>query len=239
MYEIYRDRLRSMQSVDEMIATMFAALEATGQLNNTYVIFTSDNGYHLGQHRLFAGKGTPYEEDINVPFVIYGPDIPSNTVLEGYLAGNVDIAPTITELAGVIPPSMLEGRSLLPLFDANPPAPVDWRQAYLLEYYKSSAAEEGSADADGVLEPPDPDDTLALSPTLAYHGLRTEQYTYVEYANGFVELYDMSMDPDQLENIASTADPQLVEALSAWLKDLYACKLDSCREIESRSLPQE
>jgi N-acetylglucosamine-6-sulfatase len=238
MDELYRDRLRSMQSVDEMIAAMFAALEATGQLDNTYVIFTSDNGYHLGQHRLFAGKSTPYEEDINVPFVIFGPDIPSNIVLEGYLAGNVDIAPTITELAGVIPPSMLEGRSLLPLFALNPPAPEDWRQAYLLEYYKSASGEEESADADGVLEPADPDDTLAVSPTLAYHGLRTNQYTYVEYASGFVELYDMHNDPNQLENIASTADSQLVAALSAWLKDLYACKLDSCREIESRSLPE-
>lgn len=236
--DLYRNRLRSLQSVDEMIAKMFAALEETGQLDNTYIIFTSDNGYHLGQHRLFAGKSTPYEEDINVPFVIFGPDIPANTVSEGYLAGNVDVAPTITELAGVIPPAMLEGRSLLPLFRVNPPAPEDWRQAYLLEYYKSSSEQEESADADGALEPADPDATLAISPTLAYHGLRTNQYTYVEYANGFVELYDMSLDPDQLENIASTADPQLIAALSAWLKDLYACKLDSCREIESRSLPE-
>jgi N-acetylglucosamine-6-sulfatase len=238
MDDLYRNRLRSLQSVDEMIATMFAALEAAGQLDNTYVIFTSDNGYHLGQHRLFAGKSTPYEEDINVPFVIFGPDIPSDTVLDGYLVGNVDIAPTIAELAGVIPPSMLDGRSLLPLFSTNPPASEDWRQAYLLEYYKSGSEEDESADADGVLEPADLDGTLPISPTLAYHGLRTDQYTYVEYANGFVELYDMDSDPYQLENIAATADPQLVAALSAWLKDLYACKLDFCRDIESRSLPE-
>jgi N-acetylglucosamine-6-sulfatase len=239
MDELYRDRLRSLQSVDEMIATMFSALEASGQLDNTYVIFTSDNGYHLGQHRLFAGKSTPYEEDINVPFVIFGPDIPADTVLDDYLVGNVDIAPTIAELAGVIPPSMLDGRSLLPLFGADRPADEDWRQAYLLEYYKSGSEEDESADADGVLEPPDLDGTLQTSPTLAYHGLRTDRYTYVEYANGFVELYDMHNDPYQLENIASSADPRLMTILSAWLKDLYACKLDSCREIESRSLPVE
>ncbi len=237
MDELYRDRLRSLQSVDEMIAHMFAALEAADQLDNTYIIFTSDNGYHMGQHRLFAGKSTLYEEDINVPFVIFGPGIPANTVLDGYLAGNVDIAPTIADLAGVIPSSMLDGRSLRPLFGVNPPAPENWRQAYLLEYYKSGSEEDESADADDELEPADAYGTLTISPTLAYHGLRTRQYTYVEYANGFVELYDMSVDPDQLENIASTADPQLVAALSAWLKDLYACKLDSCRQIESRSLP--
>jgi N-acetylglucosamine-6-sulfatase len=133
MDALYRDRLRSMQAVDEMIADMFAVLKNTDQLDNTYVIFTSDNGYHLGQHRLFAGKSTAYEEDINVPFIIFGPDIPKNAVLDGYLVGNVDIASTIAELAGVVPPDIVDGRSLLPLFGANPPAPSDWRQAYLLE----------------------------------------------------------------------------------------------------------
>jgi N-acetylglucosamine-6-sulfatase len=244
MDALYRDRLRSMQSVDEMIAGMFSVLEETGQLDNTYIIFTSDNGYHLGQHRLFAGKGTPYEEDINVPFIIFGPDIPVHAMLDGYLVGNVDIAPTIAELAGVIPPAMVDGRSLLPLFDANPPAPHDWRQAYLIEYYQDDGNEEAGSvklisadDSEGVLEPADQDQRVQTSPALSYHGLRTDQYLYVEYADGFVELYDMDQDPYQLENIASMADPQLLADLSAWLKALYACKADSCRQIESDSLP--
>lgn len=244
MDALYRDRLRSMQSVDEMIASMFSVLEDTGQLDNTYVIFTSDNGYHLGQHRLFAGKSTAYEEDINVPFVIFGPDIPANQELDGYLVGNVDIAPTIAELAGVNPPDILDGRSLLPLFGANPPSPDDWRQAYLLEYYQGDGNEEAgsvqlisSDDSLGVLEPPDKDDSFRTSPALTYRGLRTAQYLYVEYADGFVELYDMVLDPHQMENIAPTADPQLLSNLSAWLDQLYACKTDSCRQIESQSLP--
>lgn len=241
---LYRDRLRSMQSVDEMIAGMFSVLEETNQLDNTYIIFTSDNGYHLGQHRLFAGKSTPYEEDINVPFIIFGPTIPENKVLEGYLVGNVDIAPTIADLAGVVPPSIVDGRSLLPLFGENPPTPEDWRQAFLIDYYEGTEGEEAgsvrfinSDDSSGVLEPPDLDNIFRASPALSYRGLRTEKYSYVEYVNGFVELYDMEKDPYQLENIASTAEPQLLASLSAWLKDLYSCKADLCREIESRSLP--
>ncbi len=103
---LYRQRVRSMQAVDEMIATLVATLKETGQLDNTYIIFTSDNGYHLGQHRLLAGKGEPYEEDTIVPFIIRGPGIPAGQALQGYLAGNTDVAPTIAELAGVIPPPL-------------------------------------------------------------------------------------------------------------------------------------
>ncbi len=236
---LYRRRIQSMQSVDEMIARLFNGLEETGQLDNTYIIFTSDNGYHLGQHRLAAGKSTAYEEDINVPFVIFGPQIPSNKVLDGYLVGNVDIAPTIAELAGVMPDHIMDGRSLVPLFTAQESDALEWRKAYLIEYYFGSEAEASDVqlvnlqDPTGILEPADLDNQTQ-QPSISYRGLRTKDHLYVEYAGGFIELYDLREDPFQMENIAAKAEPDLLANLSAWLKDMSICKGDSCLHIESR-----
>jgi arylsulfatase A-like enzyme len=212
-------------------------------LENTYVIFTSDNGYHLGQHRMPAGKGTPYEEDINVPFMIRGPQIPTGIRLDGFLAGNVDIAPTLAELAGVEPPATVEGRSLVPLLGAAPPTDLDWRQAFLLEYYpgiETSAVGGKMAspqEQPGILEPGDLDGRASLAPTPAYRGLRTQQYLYVEYLGGFRELYDLREDPLELRNIVEGSDPSLLAALSNLLADLSSCTGADCRAVEVRRIP--
>jgi len=119
MDELYRQRIRSMQAVDEMVVRLVNTLKETGKLDNTYIIFTSDNGYHLGQHRLYAGKGTPYEEDIVVPFMMRGPGIPAGLEIKDAVTGNTDIAPTIAELAGVVPPAFVDGRSLVSLWSTD------------------------------------------------------------------------------------------------------------------------
>lgn len=226
--ELYRGRVRSMQAVDEMISQLVTVLEETGQLENTYIIFTSDNGFHMGQHRLLSGKGTPYEADIRVPFIIRGPGIPADSVLSGYLSGNVDFAPTIAELAGVVPPAYVDGRSLVPLFGEQ--KPDEWRAAYLLESYGGASSES---------EPEDDQSASvggAVQPEAVYIGLRTRDYLYVEYPSGFRELYDLQNDPDQLENMASAAEPELISQLSEWLQELYACSGKQCTEIEARGL---
>jgi arylsulfatase A-like enzyme len=160
------------------------------------------------------GKGSPYEEDIRVPFIVRGPGVQAGTALEGYLAGNVDIAPTIAELAGVIPPAYVDGRSLAGLWTGA--LPDQWRDGYLLEFYGYNA--EGQ-------------DTAPL-PTPEFLGLRTQQYLYAEYNDGFMELYDLQADPDQMDNIASSADPGLLAHLSAWLHALAQCKAETCRELD-------
>jgi arylsulfatase A-like enzyme len=241
--DLYVRRVQSMQAVDELIAQLFAMLESTGQLANTYVLFTSDNGFHLGQHRMWAGKGTPYDEDINVPFVIRGPGIPAGAQLEGFLTGNVDVAPTLADLAGVRPPPTAEGRSLVPLFALPTSENLDWRQAYLLEYYPGNQSEAAAGKLaslrpqSGILEPGDLDDRTALVPTAAYRGLRTDQYLYVEYVDGFRELYDLDQDPFELQNIVDRSDPELLATLSAWLEDLSTCTGSSCLTVESRQFP--
>jgi arylsulfatase A-like enzyme len=95
--EYYRQRLRSLQAVDEMVEALVKKLEAQGILDNTYIIYTSDNGFHIGQHRLQPGKYCPYEEDINVPLLIRGPRVPRNMTTE-ILTTHTDIAPTLLSI---------------------------------------------------------------------------------------------------------------------------------------------
>ncbi len=93
-------RLRSLLAVNDLVVTVVDALQATGTVETTYVVFTSDNGFHLGEHRMANGKRTPYEEAIRVPLVVRGPGVPARPVLEE-LALNIDLAPTVAELAGI------------------------------------------------------------------------------------------------------------------------------------------
>jgi len=236
--ETYRSRVQSMQAVDEMLVQLINTLKETGQLDNTYIIFTSDNGYHLGQHRLLGGKGSPYDEDLRVPFVIRGPGIEPDTSLDGYITGNVDIAPTFAELAGVIPPAFVDGRSLVPLFSANKPPVSEWRLGYLIEFYgygkdESASIPESttsSASMAGLLEPLDSNQPLSTDPE--YLGLRTSNYLYVEYNDDFRELYDLQKDPYEMENIAGRADPALVSQLSKWLHALSTCSGNTCKTLD-------
>jgi len=244
---LYMQRVQTMQSIDEMVKAVIDALEETDQLEDTYIIFTSDNGFHLGQHRLLAGKGRAFEGDIVVPFIIRGPGIPKGEVLEDYLTGNTDFAPTIAELAGVVPPDYVAGRSFVSILNDDRPSLADWRQAYLIEFYGFfTDSEESSSvqlvgftpDDKGLLEPLDMDEYRQDAPLApAFLGLRTTQYLYMEYETGEKELYDLIQDPYQLENIAASADPEFIQEFSKWLADLSTCEGASCTAIEDRPHP--
>ncbi len=250
--EKYRQRVLSMQAVDEMIAGLIKTLEQSGQLENTYIVFSSDNGFHLGQHRLYQGKGTLYEEDVTVPLIVRGPGIPEGRKVSGLLAGNVDIASTIAEWAGITPPSFVDGRSLAGVL-AGDVVKADWRQAYLLEVYPEDANGEalevypqennGEPKAAPVMTTASILQSTIKFPAIAtgpidpiFSGLRTNQYKYVEYGNGSLELYDLIKDPYELENIAGSADQGLLDKFSAWLKDMSTCSGSSCLLIDSRQL---
>lgn len=96
----YRQRLRTLQSVDDLVEVLIDRLEESGDINNTYIIFSSDNGYHLGHHRMPPGKSTGYEEDIRVPFFIRGPGIPEGGSIDSTTT-HIDLAPTFFDLAGI------------------------------------------------------------------------------------------------------------------------------------------
>lgn len=206
----YRARLRALQSTDEMIAAIVNALASTGQLDNTYVIFASDNSYHLGEHRLARDNLSSYEEYIRGPLYVRGPGVPAGLVLDQPVL-NQDMAPTFAAIAGATVPAFVDGRSLLPLFSGSPPPA--WRQNFAVEMDLAS-----------------PQTNPKRAPE--FFALRTAQYTYVEYITGERELYDNLADPFQLQNRASTASPTLLSTLSAKLAAIRACVGVGCQSVE-------
>jgi N-acetylglucosamine-6-sulfatase len=208
-----RERLRALRAVDDLVATVVDALEDTGRLDQTYVVYTSDNGFHMGQHRLFIGKTTAYEEDIHVPMAIRGPGVPKGATLQPMVLNN-DLAPTFAAIAGIEPPSFIDGRSFLRLL-AKPELP--WRRSFLIARRQM--------------------ETHELSGKAIIDGLRTARHTYVEYGTGERELYDHEADPHQLDNRAATADPDLLEAFAGRLAELKNCAAANCRMLED--LPVE
>ena len=126
-----------MLAVDDMVAALVQALRETGQLNNTFIFFTSDNGYHQGEHRLTGGKDTTYEEDIRVPLIVRGPGVLAGQTVN-HQALNTDLAPTLAELAGASAPEFIDGRSLVPVLSHTPPPLETWRQRFLVERWPPS-----------------------------------------------------------------------------------------------------
>ena len=225
-----QERLESMLAVDEMVASLVEELEAAGELENTYVFFTSDNGYHLGEHRLRQGKKTPYEEAARIPLFVRGPGVLAGSTIED-LVLNTDIAPSFAELAG-LEEFAADGRSLLPLiYDEGSPS---WRSSVLLEAFLDgrSASEEsndGGDDEEGVGKNWDEGSRMDRT---AFTAVRTKTHKYIEHETGEKELYNLETDPYELENVYEMVDPSLVEDLKARLEALRNCEGDGCYEAE-------
>ena len=250
MEELRRKRLQSMLAVDDMVGDLFDSLRETGELDNTYVFFTSDNGFHLGQHRLGAGKWTAYEEDIRVPLIVRGPAVPQGKTLPHTVLNN-DLAPTFADLAGVEAPEFVDGRSIASLLDDTPTPEEDWRQRFLVE----AVAERGAVPRppfvnESEVTPlvsgdPLPNDWRRTSSGRAesseewgrpwFKALRTERYLFVEYKTGEHELYDVQKDPYQLENIYDRASDDLLRSLNTQLDALRQCEAEDCRVAEGGS----
>jgi arylsulfatase A-like enzyme len=209
MQTLYRERLRSMLSVEDLLEQTISTLRETGELENTYIFFTADNGFHLGEHRLPRGKRTSYEEDIGVPLVVRGPGISAGTTRQQLVINN-DFAPTIADLAEVPTPRFVDGSSFAPLLTGSPPP---WRSAFL---------EEGTLETIGT-------DT----PTPTHEGVHTREHMFLEYADtGEKELYDLNADPYQLESKPQAGNEQLYSTLQTRLDALRACSREGCRSAE-------
>lgn len=205
MTTTYRHRLQSLLAVDEGVAKVVAALKRSGRLDDTLILFTSDNGFLQGQHRIVNHKELPYEPSIRVPLVVRGPGVPQNVHLQ-QLVANVDLAPTIAAAAKVVPWRDEDGRSLLPLL-ADPAAA--WPRDVLLER------------GPGV----------TVGGPRQYTAIRTARYVYVEYATGEKELYDLQVDPFELESKHDDPAYAQVEAdLATRLATLRDCAGATCRE---------
>jgi N-acetylglucosamine-6-sulfatase len=198
-------RAETLQALDELVAGVVGKLRAEGVLGNTYVLFTSDNGWSEGEHRRASGKANPYEEDIHMPLLVRGPGVAAGSTTRE-LTLNTDFLPTFTDLAGVQTPGYVDGRSLRPLLEGSV---TSWRSAILLE------GREGPW-------------THAAS---SYHGIRTSAgKKYVAYENGFRELYYLNADPYELTNRYDVFTPPT--NLATRLKALKGCAGDGCRTAE-------
>jgi arylsulfatase A-like enzyme len=212
-----------------MIGELLGALKASGELDNTYIFFTSDNGWHAGQHRLTTGKWTAYEEDIRVPLIVRGPGVPEGRKLDQLVLNN-DLAPTFAELGGARVPDFVDGRSLVPLLGGDPPPPDDWRQAFLVE-----ARTEVGWDAPLSGDPIPKEGRRAARedwgrPKL--EAVRTGDHLFVEYATGEREYYDLGTDPYELDNRYKSVDPDLIRRAEDRLDALRGCAGATCRTAE-------
>ena len=204
-----RDRLRTLLGVDDLIKTIIDTLTAYGELDNTYLFYATDNGFHQGEHRLERGKNTAYEESIRVPLIVRGPGVPAAQRLE-HLIANIDLASTFADMAGANVPLFVDGLSLVS-FLGSPPYPIDsWRSVILVQHWQS--------DTGGGRNTRIPD----------YQGVRTPDYLFVEYATDELELYDLRNDPYQLESLHQTADPNLISGLATLLQELRNCAGAGC-----------
>jgi N-acetylglucosamine-6-sulfatase len=205
----YRCRLESLLSVDDGVGRMLDALAAAGERDETVFVFTADNGFFHGEHRVQTGKNRVYEEATRVPLVIRGPGVPEGVTVDD-LAVNADLAPTALDAAGASAGLAEDGRSLLPF--AAHPSRFHGRELLF---------EKGNV-LDGD------DDPTPQSGTFA--AVRTSRYVYVENLTGELELYDLDLDPFQLQNqVANPAYDAAEAALAARLAALRSCAGKSCR----------
>ena len=175
---VHKQILRSLLSVDDGVASIINALDKAGLSDNTIIVFTSDNGLTIGDHRFGATKNCPYEACLKVPFIVYAPAYFEPRV-DSSLVANIDLAPTFAEWAGIPIPDSVDGMSMENLLK-DPSSP--WRDEILLEHWPT---EEGV----GSMIP-------------EYSSIRTPEWKYTEYSTGEVELYDLVNDPYELQNIA-------------------------------------
>lgn len=174
---LMRNYYRTLLAVDESLGRVIRQLEEQRQLDNTFVLFTSDNGFFHGEHGL-GDKRAGYDEALRIPFLVRYPALVKRASVVSQMALNIDVAPTILELARMAAPASVQGRSLLPLLRGNPRG---WRTSFLYEYFA---------------EPQFPQ-------TPDIQGVRTERWKYLRYPgiDDLDELYDLKSDPLEMRNV--------------------------------------
>lgn len=205
----YRRRAEDVLSIDRLLATIERTLTEAGVAQNTVVVFSSDNGYHLGQYRIEAGKMTAFDTDVVVPLVVTGPQIAPGTT-SAAIVQNVDLAPTFEALAGVTPSAQMDGTSIADLLHGR--VTDSTAAAALVEHH--------GPDTD-VTDPDYPGPASANPPS--YEALRTATYTYVEYDAGGAEYYNRRRDPFELHNIVGELGPNRLASLHHQLVEMGRC----------------
>lgn len=211
----YRLRLQALQSVDEMVDNLFARLQKLGLLDNTYVFYSSDNGFHISQHRLMPGKTCGYEEDVNVPLIVRGPGVPRNVTSDA-VSAHVDLAPTFMHLAGQKQRKEFDG-SPIPLMLSSPAAAGD------AQGDDAQGDVQGDAQGDATASPTAQPTARQEHANIEYWGIKGPPQQHLGHVNntykavrlmgkgyslyysvwceGDHEMYDMTTDPGQMHNL--------------------------------------
>ena len=255
--DVYRNRLRTLLSVDEMISDVIKVLKEKNLLEHTYIVFSSDNGYHLGQFALPVDKRQLYEFDIRVPMMITGPGIPENIVIP-VTASNIDLAPTFLDLADIEIPEYMDGISLLPFLKnaeiegkANCSERADKDSLLTEELMERKLLIEHSGESKLVMKncPEKSHDNLsACNPDFACkcEDAKNNTYACIRYKNSsynltdhmfcsfedeenFIEAYDLSNDPYQLTNLGLTMTNATKAALLETLNKMKHCRGRTCK----------
>ena len=240
----FRNRQRTLLSVDDFVRDVFAALEAAAVLDNTFVIATSDHGYHLGEWGLPFEKSTPYDTDVRVPFYVRGPGVAPGSTVHG-LVSLMDVGATLLELAGAAQPGerTTDGRSIVPLLGGDGRAPPGWRAGGLLIEHEGELNQWmqvcgtiWNASCPGVAQDPfylidGPQNTWAslriLNAThdLSYTEFRPQAAPLARASTNHSELYDLRADPYQMTNIANSTQ---LDALRDALWAVADCEGSTC-----------
>lgn len=179
--KIIRQRAEMLLAIDEGLGMILNSLEKNGELKNTVIMVAGDHGYFYGEHGLNEERRLAYEESLRIPLLIRYPLLINYGSEYEQMVLNIDVAPTLIELAGGEPDNFIEGKSLLPFLKGN--IPEDWRSSFLIEYYT--------------------DTVWPRMVNMGYKGIRTERYKYIEYTDldGMNEFYDLKKDPYELNNL--------------------------------------
>jgi len=194
----FRNRSSALLDLDHLLGVVLDGIEALGVADSTYVIFTSDNGFHMGEHRMLFGKEHPYETDVSLPFYMRGPGVPAGAVLQ-YATTHIDITATIVELAGATPVGPeLDGLSFAAAFSASPPAPAAWRDFQFSEHHC------GAVTWRKIRRP-----------------LASENATYNMWCDGTEEVFDLNADQWELRNTVNGKGAGFAKANSVLAEDLW------------------
>ena len=190
-------RQRSLLAIEDGVGEILKALKETGQLDNTIIVFTSDNGYFYGEHGLSVERRLAYEESVRLPLLMRYPKIIKPGTVRDEFALNIDLAPTLLSLAGTPVPGSIQGRSLVPLLKGER---TKWRNSFLIEYYS--------------------DKVFPRIVQMGYKAVRNERWKYIHYLEleGMDELYDLKTDPYEMKNLIN--EPGAKKALQQMKQEL-------------------
>jgi len=190
-------RQRTLLAIDEGVGEILRALKETGQLDNTVIVFTSDNGYFYGEHGLSIERRLAYEESIRMPLLVRYPTAIKPATVRNELALNIDLAPTLLSFARLPVPSDMDGRSLVPILKGER---AKWRNEFLIEYYS--------------------DKVIPRIVRMGYRAVRTNRWKYIHYLEleGMDELYDLEADPYEMKNVIE--EPRCANVLHEMKREL-------------------